>query len=47
MTLCSLLLGTVSVIFLALAREPYAVIMAFLLLITKGSLLFKAIRADA
>ena len=46
-TLCSLLLGTVSVIFLALAREPYAVIMAFLLLITKGSLLFKAIRADA
>ena len=40
-TACSMGLGMVTVIFLALAGETYAVTMAFLLLIFKGLLLFK------
>jgi len=43
----SLLLGIVTVIFLALAGETYAVTVAFLLLLIKGMLLFKAVKTDA
>lgn len=44
-TECSMLLGMVTVIFLALAGETYAVTVAFLLLIIKAVLLFKCIKA--
>ena len=40
----SMLLHITAVLFLALAGETYAVVMAFLLLIVKGLLLFKAIK---
>lgn len=43
----SVLLGIVTVIFLALAGETYAVTVAFLLLLIKGMLLFKAVKTDA
>ena len=41
MTGISMLLGTFLVLFLAVMREAYAVVMAFLLLVIKGILLLK------
>ncbi|MBR3839769.1 MAG: helix-turn-helix transcriptional regulator [Erysipelotrichales bacterium] len=43
-TSCSLVLSILAVIILSLTREPYAVIVVFLLLLIKGCLLFKYIR---
>ena len=45
-TIGSMVLSAVSVLFLALAGEPYAVTVLFLLLIFKGILLFKAVRSS-
>ena len=42
---CSMVLGIFTVIFLALAGEAYAVTVAFLLLLIKGSLLFRYVKA--
>lgn len=44
-TRCSMALGVISVFFLALTRETYAVILAFLLLLIKGMLLFTHVKA--
>lgn len=44
-TCCSMALGSSTVIFLALAGEPYAVTLVFLLLLFKGALLFKYIKS--
>ena len=41
-TIISLLLGILAVLFLAMTREPYAITVVFLLLIMKGMLIFKA-----
>lgn len=40
-TVCSMALSTITVFFLAIAREPYALTVVFSLLIIKGILLFK------
>ena len=40
-TIISLLLSILAVLFLAMAREPYAITVVFLLLIVKGMLIFK------
>ena len=40
-TFLSLGIGIITVLFLAIAREPYAVTVAFLLLLIKGGLLYK------
>lgn len=40
-TLLSVGLSIVTVLFLAIAKEPYAVTVAFLLLLIKGGLLYK------
>ena len=42
-----MLLSTVIVLFLALSRESYAIIIAFLLLMIKGILLLKLAKAGA
>ena len=42
---CSVALGTAAVVFPALAGESYAVAVAFLLLLVKGMLLFRAVKA--
>lgn len=41
LTICSMMISILTVIFLALTREPYAVTVVFLLLVIKGILLFK------
>jgi len=46
-TVSSMVLSMVTIIFLALTREPYALILLFLLLITKGTLLFKYAKTKA
>jgi len=43
-TICSMTLGILTVLFLALAGETYAVAMAFLLLLIKGILLFRYVK---
>ena len=43
-TMCSMILGMVAVVFLALAGETYAVTVAFLLLTCKGILLYRNIK---
>jgi len=43
---CSVVLGIFTVFFLALAGEAYAVTVAFLLLLIKGTVLFKYMKAD-
>ena len=45
-TIISLILGIVTVFFLALTREPYATVMAFSLLIVKGVILLRMMKAD-
>ena len=45
-TLASMALHIGEVLFLAMVREPYAITMAFLLLVIKGSLLLKMARID-
>ena len=42
----SIILSALTVIFLALAGETYAVTVVFLLLLIKGTLLFKYMKAD-
>ncbi|MBQ6154168.1 MAG: helix-turn-helix transcriptional regulator [Ruminococcus sp.] len=46
LTIASVAVGIVTVFFLALTREPYATAMAFLLLLSKGVILLKIIKAD-
>ena len=46
LTACSMGLGIGLVFLLALAREPYAVAVAFFLLIVKAALLFRQRKAD-
>ena len=46
-TVCSMVLGIVTVSFLALTRGTYAVTLAFLLLVIKGMLLLQMIRVSA
>ena len=41
LTICSMVISILTVIFLALTREPYAVMMIFLLFVIKGVLLLK------
>lgn len=43
----SIVLSILTVLFLAMAREPYAITMAFLLLIIKGMLVLKISRTDS
>jgi len=43
-TICSMTLGILTVLFLALAGETYAVAVAFLLLLIKGILLFRYVK---
>lgn len=43
-TFCSMVLGILTVLFLAMAREAYAVCLSFLLLTIKGLLLFKCVK---
>ena len=43
-TICSMTLGILTVLFLALAGETYAVVVAFLLLLIKGILLFRYVK---
>ena len=43
-TICSMTLGILTVLFLALAGETYAVAVAFLLLLIKGTLLFRYVK---
>ena len=45
-TFSSMALHIVAVLFLAMVREPYAITMAFLLLVIKGALLLKTVRID-
>ena len=45
-TLASMALHIVEVLFLAMVREPYAITMAFLLLVIKGALLLKIAGID-
>jgi transcriptional regulator with XRE-family HTH domain len=45
-TLISMALHIVEVLFLAMVREPYAITMAFLLLVIKGALLLKITQID-
>ena len=45
-TLASMALHIVGGLFLAMVREPYAITMAFLLLVIKGALLLKTVRID-
>ena len=45
-TLVSMALHIVEVLFLAMVREPYAITMAFLLLVIKGALLMKITQID-
>lgn len=47
LTLISMLLGTLSVLFLAMVREAYAISTAFILLAIKGILLLKCEKADS
>ena len=42
----SVALHIAEVLFLAMVREPYAITMAFLLLVIKGALLFRMARID-
>ena len=44
LTFCSLLTGVAAVLLLALAREPYAVVVMFLLTVIKGMLLLHYVR---
>ena len=44
LTICSMLLGILAVLLLALAREPYAVVVMFLLTVIKGMLLLHYVR---
>ncbi|MBE7065252.1 MAG: helix-turn-helix transcriptional regulator [Ruminococcaceae bacterium] len=46
LTVCSILIGVAAVLLLALAREPYAVVVMFLLTVIKGLLLFRYVRAE-
>ena len=46
LTACSVLLNIIAVVFLALARESYAVTVSFLLLIFKGALLLQHAKSD-
>lgn len=46
LTIVSMGVHIVVIIFLGMRREPYAVTMAFLLLVIKGALLLKRIKAD-
>ena len=39
-------LSIIAVLFLAMAREPYAITVTFLLLLSKGGLLYKHAKAD-
>ena len=43
----SMLLSIITVLFLAMTREAYAIIMAFLLLIIKGGLVLKILRTNS
>ena len=47
LTILSMTLSILAVLFLALAREAYAVAVAFLLLVIKGILLLKYMKADS
>ena len=44
-TACSMIAGVIAVLALSLTRAPYAVTVAFLLLIVKGTALLKAAKA--
>ena len=44
-TFLSVGLSFITILFLALSREPYAVTVAFLLLLIKGGLLYKRVTA--
>ena len=46
-TKVSMILNILLVLFLAMTKEVYAIIMAFLLLVVKGLLLFKYIKTGA
>ena len=46
MTVCSMTLSVGAVLFLALAKEPYAVTVTFLLLVIKGALFFRCAKVD-
>lgn len=46
LTIVSMVFHIVVIMFLGMRREPYAVTMAFLLLLIKGALLLKRIKAD-
>lgn len=46
LTICSILTGGAAVLLLALAREPYAVVVIFLLTVIKGMLFFRCVRTD-
>ena len=45
-TNCSLMVSVLTVIFLALTGEAYAVTVVFLLLVVKAALLFRCIKAE-
>ena len=47
LTILSMTLSILAVLFLALAREAYAIAVAFLLLVIKGILLLKYMKADS
>ena len=47
LTILSMILSILAVLFLALAREAYAIAVAFLLLVIKGILLLKYMKADS
>lgn len=47
LTLISMLLGAITVLLLAVAREAYAISAAFILLLIKGILLFKYLKTDS
>ena len=42
----SMTLSILAVLFLALTREAYAIVMAFLLLVAKGMLIFKCVKMN-
>ena len=44
-TALSVGLSIIAVLFLAMAREPYAITVMFLLLLMKGGLLYKQVKA--
>ena len=46
LTKCSVAVSIAAILFLAIAGETYVIVVAFLLLVFKGMLLFKYVKTD-